>query len=40
MAEEINKEMKELSYNINPNHFENKEGKPLDYTRLVKQFGT
>lgn len=32
--------MQELDYNINPNHFENKDGKPLDYTRLIKQFGT
>lgn len=40
MTEELNIEMQELTYNINPNHFENKDGKAIDYTRLIKQFGT
>lgn len=40
MTEELNKEMQELTYNINPNHFENKDGKAIDYSRLIKQFGT
>lgn len=33
---DIKTQLEELTYNINPNHFENKEGKAIDYTRLVK----
>lgn len=35
MQSEVKMDKEELTYNINPNQFENKEGKALDYNRLI-----